>query len=371
VGRGPSMQSVARAAGVSASTVSNAYNRPEQLSAQVRARVLAVAAEQGYAGPDPAARSLRSRRSGAVGVLFTVPLPYAFTDPYCAALLTGLAEVAEQARTSLLLIPIAAPSASGDEEELRRSVQAVRQAGVDGAVADGIHDGHPALRVLASRGLPIVRSVDSPAAGGRVLIDDYAAGREVGQHLAGLGHRDVTVLVDHATAPPVEGTDASAGSGVDESSLYPYSRLRLAGVRDGLGRNGHVRAVNAGLNTSQAGRAAAVEVLRRPDRPSAIVAISDVLALGVLQAAREQQLRPGQDLSVTGFDDVPAAAAAGLTTVRQPVQDKGRLMGRMLLDPTFTERRVQLATELVVRATTGPASANTPAPPIQQQGARP
>ena len=92
---GPSLATVARAAGVSPSTVSNAYNRPEQMSAQVRARVFAVALEQGYAGPDPAARSLRSRRAGAIGVLFTVPLAYAFTDPYCAALLTGLAEVAE------------------------------------------------------------------------------------------------------------------------------------------------------------------------------------------------------------------------------------------------------------------------------------
>lgn len=99
-------------------------------------------------------------------------------------------------------------------------------------------------------------------------------------------------------------------------------------------------------------------VLDGPERPSAIVADSDVLAGGVLEAVRLRGLQPGRDISVTGFDDASPAGPAGLTTVRQPIRERGRLMGRMLLDPTFTTRRVVLPTELVVRSSTGPAPAS-------------
>ena len=92
--------------------------------------------------------------------------------------------------------------------------------------------------------------------------------------------------------------------------------------------------------------------MRAPGAPTAIAAISDALALGVLQALADLGRTPGRDTAVTGFDDVPAAARAGLTTVRQPVAEKGRLMARMRLDAAFTERRVVLPTELIARAST-------------------
>ena len=321
----PTIATVARAAGVSAASVSNAYNRPEQLSAVVRARILAAARELGYAGPDPAARSLRSRRTGAIGVLFTSGLSYGFSDPYCVELLRGVSEIAEGARVSLLLIPLTGQSAGLDE-------QAVREAVIDGAIADGIAAEHPALGVLRARGLPLVRSVDEAEAR-CVVLDEEAAGRQVGEHLAALGHRDVAVLVEGDSA---------------------YARLRLAGIRAGLGAE--VTVVDAGANTPAAARAAAGRVLGAPGRPSAIAAVSDALAFGVLEAARERGLRPGVGLSVTGFDDVAAAAQAGLTTVSQPIAEKGRVMGRMLLDPAFADRRVVLPTALVIRASTGPAA---------------
>ena len=92
--------------GVSPSTVSNAYNKPDQLSAALRERILATAQELGYAGPDASARALRSGKAGAIGVLFTDKLAYAFSDPYAVGFLAGLAEVAEEFRTSLLLMPL-------------------------------------------------------------------------------------------------------------------------------------------------------------------------------------------------------------------------------------------------------------------------
>jgi DNA-binding LacI/PurR family transcriptional regulator len=99
-------------------------------------------------------------------------------------------------------------------------------------------------------------------------------------------------------------------------------------------------------------------LLDRPEPPTAIVTTSDVLALGVLDAARDRGLRPGVDLSVIGFDDVPEATAAGLTTVHQSMTDRGRAVGLILLEPdAVTERHILLPAELVVRATTGPAPA--------------
>jgi len=185
--------------------------------------------------------------------------------------------------------------------------------------------------------------------GRSVAIDDRAAGAEIGRHLAAFGHQDVVVMVASLDPP---GTPIPA---VDEHRLYPYSRLRLAGIRDGLGPVARVGVVSGGPDAPESGRVAAALVLDQPDRPSAIAADSDIMATGVLEAVRLRGLEPGRDISVTGFDDVPMAALGGLTTIRQAIRDKGRLMGRMLLDPTFTEERIVLPTQLVVRSSTGPA----------------
>jgi DNA-binding LacI/PurR family transcriptional regulator len=343
----PTLKSVAAAAGVSTAAVSYAFSRPGRLSAQARAHILAEARRQGYAGPDAKGRSLRTGRAGAIGVIFTVGLSYAFSDPYVLAMLGGLTEVAERTRTGLVLIPFDPPGDELDEDALRTSMDAVHRAVIDGAVADGLADDHPAVRILAGRHIPMVQSAETTT-GRCVVIDDRGAGRDVGAHLAGLGHRDVAVVLATPGPPGV------AVPEVDEDSLYPYSRLRLAGIREGLGPAARVRVVSGGRNSPQSGRVAAELALA--GRPTAIAADSDVLAGGVLDALGARGLRPGHDVSVTGFDDAPIAAPAGLTTIRQPMRDKGRLMGRMLLDPDCTDTRVVLPTALVVRASTGPAS---------------
>jgi DNA-binding LacI/PurR family transcriptional regulator len=346
------LKSVAEAAGVSISTVSNAYNKPEQMSAEVLQRVLDTAKSLGYPGPNPAARSLRSQRAGAIGLLFTEKLSYAFSDPYSVGMLAGLSEVAEAHRTSLLLIPLPALD-EGSQEDVALAADTMRQAVVDGVVAYCVDADHPARQVALARGLPLVSTVDlDDDRQGYVLIDEHTAASSVGEHLRALGHRNVGVIVDSRL-------DAGGVSTVrpsDEAELYADSRERLVGVRDALGPDSTVVAVTAvGHNSHEAGLTSAAYLLDRQDRPTAIACISDVLALGALEAIEARGLRVGRDISLTGFDDVPAAAAAGLTTIRQPIADKGRLLGRMLLDPEYTERRIVLPTELVVRSSTGPA----------------
>jgi DNA-binding LacI/PurR family transcriptional regulator len=343
------MKDVAAAAGVSTATVSNAFGGTGRLSNEVRARVLAVADELRYAGPNPTGSSLRSGRVGAVGVLFTTPLPYAVEDPYCAAMLAGVAEVAQERQSGMWLMPLVPRSAGLDTEQRRQSMEVVRRAVVDGVLADGIDDGHPALGVLMARGVPLVRSMDSTE-GRCVVLDEFAAAREVGEHLAGLGHRRVAMLLDADRS-------ACAGSGAlsDPTMLFPYARLRLAGLRAGLGPGAEVQPVAAGENMRESGCSAAGVILDAAAPPTAIAAVSDVLALGALDAARQRGLRVGTAVSVTGFDDVAVADSEGLTTVRQPIREKGRLMARMLLEPGFDQRRIVLPTQLVVRASTGPA----------------
>ncbi|WP_270888611.1 LacI family DNA-binding transcriptional regulator [Pedococcus sp. 5OH_020] len=345
------LKSVAEAAGVSVSTVSNAYNRPGQLSAEVRQRVLETARSLGYAGPDPAARSLRSQRAGAIGLLFTERLSYAFSDPYSVGMLAGLSEVAEAHRTGLLLIPLASPDSS-TPQDVELDADTMRQAVVDGVVAYCVDADHPARQVALDRGLPMASTIELDDDRQRyVLIDEDGAAKALGRHLRELGHRNVGVVVN-SREPAGAATLLSAD---DEEDLYYDSRLRLRGLRQALGPQAQVTAVSAGHNSQEAGRTAARFLLDRPDRPTAIACTSDVLALGVLDAVKARGLAPGRDVSVSGFDDIPAARAADLTSVRQPIAEKGRLLGRMLLDPQFTQRKVVLDTELVVRSSTGPA----------------
>lgn len=343
------MKSVAAAVGVSLSTVSNAYNKPEQLSAEVRERIFTTAHELGYPGPNPAARTLRSRRAGAIGLLLTEQLSYAFSDPFAVGLLAGLSEEAERTRTGLLLIPLPRFAPGADEAAIDESVEAMRSAVIDGVVAYCVDVGHPALDVIVSRGLPFVHTdgeIDLPSR--RVLIDESGATRAVGEHLARLGHTDVGMVVDSGRA------DIAPSEVADEALLYTNARLRIQGVRAGLGPDARLTIAAAGHNSIESGRASAEVLLDRRDRPTAIAAGGDVLAFGVIEAMRRRGLVPGRDISVTGFDDIPAAEGAGLTTVRQPIREKGQLLGRMLLDPDYTDDLVVLPTELIVRSSTGP-----------------
>ncbi|GAA0604309.1 LacI family DNA-binding transcriptional regulator [Kribbella sandramycini] len=339
---GVTLKTVAKAVGVSPSTVSNAYNKPAQLSAALRERILATAAELGYAGPDASARALRSGHAGAIGVLFTDKLSYAFSDPFAVGFLAGLAEVAEEFSTSLLLMPLS----SNDPES---GSTAVQQAAIDAAAIFCVPHGHPSLDILSARGVPAASTDPGTFTDSWVAIDEVAAAVELGEHLTRLGHRDVVVLVDNAAASGSRPMEMGLG---DIGSGNPTQRLE--GLRKAM-PEARIRLVSGGHNAFESGVAGAGWALDAQDRPTAIIGLSDVQALGALEALRIRGLTPGRDVTVTGFDDIPAAESAGLTTIHQPIKDKGRALGRLLLDPTTTERQLLLPTELVVRSSSGPA----------------
>ena len=352
--RRATLQTIADALGVSRSTVSNAYNRPDQLAPELRARILAVAAELGYPGPDPAARRLRTGRSGVIGLLFTEALSYAFADPGAVGFLEGLAREAEAGGTALLLVP------SPPEQD---AAAAVRDAVVDGLCIYSMADQQPAVIAALERGLPTV-IVEEPDVPGHAFIgiDDRTATRTVADHVLGLGHRRIAILTDRLVPDAYEGPVDAAREAM---ATFHIGRQRLAGFREGLAAAGIDWAAvpkEERPNELAAGVDAGRAVLAREPRPTAILAATDQLALGALQAAQELGLRVPGGVSVTGFDDIPAAALADLTTVRQPLLEKGVQAARMLaeLQAGGPPRRVRLPVELVVRGSTGPPRADAP-----------
>jgi DNA-binding LacI/PurR family transcriptional regulator len=344
------VKTLAAALGVSPATISNAYNRPDQLSPQLRERILAAAEELGYPGPDAAGRTLRRGRADAVGVLLSERLSYAFSDPFAIEFLTGLSEVVEEHGISIVLMPLARRAAGSARTDADQSdVTAVLHANIDALTILSLPADHPAAMLARTRGIRLVTtSVSSDPDSSWVAIDDWAAGVMVGEHLASLGHRDITVLV---------GTNQPAGSpgrrlDAGELSYVDYA-ARVAGLRQAM--PGQIMIVSGGHNSVESGTTATVWLLDHDQLPTAIVGLSDVLALGALQALAARGLEVPGEISVCGFDDIGAAKTADLTTVHQPIHDKGQHVGRLLIDPESRPRQVLLPISLVRRGTTGPA----------------
>ncbi|MBP2340392.1 DNA-binding LacI/PurR family transcriptional regulator [Saccharothrix coeruleofusca] len=311
--------------------------------------MLETARRLGYPGPDPVARSLRTRKAGAVGLLLTENLSYAFRDPAAVGFLEGLALACEDAGQGLLLVP-ANPE--------REDVAAVHRAGVDGFVVYSVPDDDPHLAAVLERPVPTVLC-DQPDLEDvdRVGIDDRAAMTELARHLIELGHRRVGVVCMRLAR---DRNDGYVSHERQQSARFHVQRSRLAGLAQAFTEAGvdwqDVPVVERFDHTIASGASAAAQVLERDPRITALICTSDILALGALAEADRRGLRVPQDLTVTGFDGIREAEQSGLTTVRQPVLEKGRAAGKLLLDSAerARPRSVTLATELIRGTTAAP-----------------
>jgi DNA-binding LacI/PurR family transcriptional regulator len=352
---------------VSRTTISNAYNRPDQLSADLRDRVLATAKQLGYPGPDPVARSLRTRKAGAVGLMITEPLNYSFSDPAALDFVAGLAESCEEAGQGLLLVAI------GPNRSLDDGSAAVLAAGVDGFVVYSASDDDPYLAVVQQRHLPIV-VVDQPKdvpGTSRICIDDREGMRLLAEHVVGLGHREIGLLTmrlgrdwphgepdqdrPHRGAKP-----ALADPERVETPHFHVQRERIRGVHDAMTAAGldpdSLTVVESYEHLPTSGGTAAEVALEANPRITALMCTADVLALSAMDYLRAHGIYvPGQ-MTVTGFDGVPEALRRGLTTVVQPSMEKGRRAGRLLHNPPRSGLPVidVLDTEVVRGRTSGP-----------------
>jgi DNA-binding LacI/PurR family transcriptional regulator len=354
------LQRIADEVGCSAKTVSNAFNRPDQLSAALRTRILDRAKEMGYAGPNPLAAGLRRGRVGAIGFAYANPLPYAFMDPVSVELLAGIASVAEGSGAGLLLVPGSAHP--------ERSAAAVGTAVIDGLIIGSLADDDPLAAAALGRGLPMA-IIDQPRPEiftprtrfprpSWVGIDDRAAARAAAEHVLDLGHRRLGVVSFGLHRSPRPGL---ADQAEQARATYAVTRDRLLGYRDAVTRAGldFTRVpVAAGTDSTPAEGAAATELLlgHRPV-PTAILCLSDRLAEGALHTLSSHGLSVPGDMSVVGFDDAAPAVLLGLTTVRQPVRRKGELAARALVARIFAQPAAELQrlpTQLVRRSSTGP-----------------
>lgn len=346
------LQTLAEHLGVSRTTVSNAYNRPEQLSDELRQRILDTATELGYRGPDATARMLRTGRHDTIGVLFTEDLRFVFSDPDTTSFLEGVAKASTGEGTGVLLLPSPAGMAVAQTP--------LAHAAVDGFIVFSAPDDHPAVAEVMARGLPLVL-VDEPdlGAGASFLgIDDERGATLLARHLYDLGHRRVGVV----TFPMSANREVVVGPRtVDEArrSAVRVVRARTAGILD-AGIEPIIHSARA--NDPDAGRDAALDLLRENTDLTAVIGLSDQLAIGVTQAAARLGLDVPGDLSVVGFDDIPRAVTwdVPLTTIRQPLVDKGRRAAELLhelIEGRHPEPvRETLPIELIVRSSSGPAA---------------
>jgi DNA-binding LacI/PurR family transcriptional regulator len=328
---------VATAAGVSKTAVSFAFNNPEKLGQATRERVLGVAQELGYT-PHPAARALSMRRSGTIGVLIPQRLSSVFANPFTSELIQGLGELCEEHDLTMLLVPPLDGSLEG----------AIRQASVDGFISLGLSPDDQALEMLDRIGIPAVL-IDSDASPKHpaVNVDDEGGAEAAALHVLELGHREVAIIV----LPP---TRAQVG-------LTPAASRRLAGYRKALDRAGTPEPYTLTAGVTLAAGARAFESLPKGRRrPTAVLAMSDMAAIGLMSAAQAAGLKIPDDLSIVGYDDLPMAAWTNpaLTTVRQPIVEKGRLAARLLIQRMkgkAVSSPAPLGTSLVVRASTSRA----------------
>ncbi len=347
------LQTIADRVGVSRMTVSNAFSRPDQLSEGLRERILEAAQDLGYVGPDPAARALARGTTGAIGVLLTSSLRYAFTDDVAMGFLGAVAE--ELSPTGLAITLISSTS--------RDAVVPARDAAMDGAIVYSCDPDTTAVDWLVRRGLPLVMVDQEPMETfASVNVDDRGGARAAAQHLVVLGHRRIAVLTAAYAASEGFVEDPRAAS----RGWKHAARERLLGYLEVLDRAGIEPVVHLQReNSDEAALDAARAVLGLPERPTGVLCFSDVLASGVVRAAEELGLRVPEDLSVLGFDDSPLARRLrpALTTVRQDVTGKGRAAAAALTVAMEAARagtrvppeHVLLPTELVVRESTASA----------------
>jgi DNA-binding LacI/PurR family transcriptional regulator len=336
---------------VSRTTVSNAYNRPDQLSADLRERVLATAERMGYPGPDPVARSLRTRKAGAVGLVITEPLTYSFSDPAALDFVAGLAQSCEELGQGLMLLAV------GPSRSVADGTASVLAAGVDGFVVYSAARDDPYLQVVQQRRLPLVvvdQPKDVPGAS-QVGIDDRGAMRELAEYVLGLGHREIGLLTMRLRRDRRQGL-------VDPERLrsptFQIQSERIGGVRDAMAAAGvdpeSLTVVESYEHTPASGSAAAEIALQANPCITALMCTADVLALSAIDYLRGRGIYvPGQ-MTVTGFDGVPDAISRGLTTVAQPSLQKGRRAGELVHRGHIHAEVEVLGTELIRGRTARP-----------------
>ncbi len=330
----PTIVDVASRAGVSAATVSRALRDFPYVAAATRKRVHEAAAELRYVADANAAR-LASGRSQTIGLVAPI-----LTSWYTSEVIAGVEEILQIAQLDLLISTGRSPTSTS----LAGPDHAFRQR-VDGMILVDVFWREQGARELAQMPTPAVVIGEKLDAITSLSIDNQLGAEMATRHLLELGHRRIAVI----------GQLASPGmtDSVPDQRIHGFRRAMAA---ERIRRDRHL--IVDGEFTIEGGRRAARQLLQAAEKPTAIFCMSDEMAFGVLQAARELGICVPRDLSVIGFDDHPAAEAFGLSTIRQPVRQMGRLAARLMADILEGHQGVShhhpLGLALVERSSTAP-----------------
>lgn len=342
---------VARLAGVSVSTASIAFSGSGPISDATRERVRTAAAELGYDGPDPRARSLRQGRSGVIGIVLESRLRFAFRDPVTSITLDGIAEGLGGESNGLLLLT---DSGTGDATIETANVDAMMLLSCSRRFDRSIE-------VLRRRGIPVV-SIEGPSRPElvEITLDNREASRTAAEYLRGLCHERVGIV---ALSTVIEAEPRFINA--DTPITIKVTRERLAGARAVYP---DAPAHSTLHNTPEDGRRATLALLvGAPDeRPTAIIAQADLLAVGAIRAIEELGLRVPQDISVIGFDGIRIDGLEhDLTTMVQPANAKGQAAGRVVAEllAAAPGAPAMSAHPLAFTCTLHPGTTTAPPPP--------
>ncbi len=326
---------IARAAGVSTSTVSHVLNGTRWVSPELRQRVLAAADELRYE-PDALARSLRARRSNTIGLLISD-----IANPFFTAVVRGIQDVVQARGYALLL-----SNSDEDPDKELGYLRVFTSRRVDGIILAPAGTAHPYLTDLARSGFPLVfLDRELPELGvAAAVLDNRAAAITVTGHLLQLGHRRIGLLAGRRGVIVTEDRIAGYRTALEQAGLEYQEELVTSG----------------GSLGGEARRAAAQLLALRP-RPTAMFMTNNTLAIGAMGAIRDAGLRVPEDISIASIDDVPWADVfePRLTTLAQPTYELGRVAADLVLrrvagDQDAASRRVVFPGHLITRASSAP-----------------
>ncbi|MFS8204207.1 LacI family DNA-binding transcriptional regulator [Streptomyces sp. CWNU-52B] len=329
----PTIKTVAARAGVGRTTVSRVINGSELVSDKARAAVLAAIAELNYV-PNSVARGLVTSRTNSVALVIPESESRLGSEPYFSAVIRGVSTALATTRTQLQLVLVR------DQAERDQLTESVAERRVDGVLLVSVHEHDPLPGLLEDMGLPTVlagrRSPDESLS--HVHSDNTGGAATAVRHLLARGRNTIATI-----SGPLD---------------MDVARSRLQGWREALEKAGHEAAdhlVAPADFTEEGGEAAMRSLLERVPALDAVFVASDVMAVGALAELRRQGRAVPGDVAVVGFDDSIIARHSNppLTSVRQPIEDIGNTIARILLeeidDPEEPRRHVVLPTELVVR----------------------
>lgn len=316
---------VAKLLGVSRTTMSNAYNRPDQLSERLREEIIERARSLGYHGPNPAGRLLRTGKTKSIGLLFYDRFSRVFEDEFAVQLIKGITAELEIHGVSLLMVPTMTT-----DDEINNALGAL----VDGFIVfTDNQEANPVLEMIRSRGLPLV-SIDNRYGNAPMVgVDDYAGAKQAANQVIKAGHEKVIILSLAFSRNSDRGFIELER--IDRQSDITAVR-RAMGYRrsfDDAGVDYRFYEISDSDFNMPAMVDIADEVLDNLCGATVVLCMADHLALQLIRAAHRRGLKVPEDLSVVGFDGIPSGQEHYpiLSTVCQKADEKGRAAVRMLL----------------------------------------